>query len=275
GANKFNFVYPDAQYDQALLMWKQYFVMYGCVARLAKNFVDDIPYNQVHISRASDPKIEGCVEYQCKFQHLWRMVPQFVLGCVNMTNQLGTPLTQQQLDRITNGVEGVTVTTVNNILPFHSQTTLINPSFIKLIWAVRKHLKGLSGVTKVAQFIWRVMTNPVDAYGTLVRTLTGAATFSDDPVSTTIICSNCTIQLHSCGGLLVRYSRDPVPVASDNVDRGDQGVDVFTDPNLISGFSWRQIAHLFVEVISHLCANHLVNLATMAALGAVATKAFQ
>nr|QWT69400.1 polyprotein [Rabbit hemorrhagic disease virus 2] len=275
GANKFNFIYPDAQYEQALLMWKQYFVMYGCVARLAKSFVEDIPYNQVHISRASDPKIGGCVEYQCKFQHLWRMVPQFVLGCVNMTNQLGTPLTQQQLDRITNGVEGVTVTTVNNILPFHSQTTLINPSFIKLIWAVRKHLKGLSGVTKVAQFIWRVMTNPVDAYGTLVRTLTGAATFSDDPVSTTIICSNCTIQIHSCGGLLVRYSRDPAPVASDNVDRGDQGVDVLTDPNLISGFSWRQIAHLFVEVLSHLCANHLVNLATMAALGAVATKAFQ
>ncbi|MDQ1863411.1 hypothetical protein Q6237_20725, partial [Serratia ureilytica] len=64
-------------------------------------------------------------------------------------------------------------------------------------------------------------------------------------------------------------------VAANNVASCDKAVVVFTDPNLIAGFSWRQISHLVVEVLSDLCANHLVNLATMAALGAVATNAFQ
>nr|AMW64726.2 polyprotein [Hare calicivirus] len=275
GATKHEFVYPDVQYEQALLMWKQYFLMYGCTARLAKFFVDDIPYNQVHIAKRSDPRSAGAVHHDCELKYIWRMVPHFALGCVNMTNQLGTDLTQSQLDRITCGVEGVTVTTVDNILPFHSQHTLINPSFLKLIWALRRHLCGLRGITQVATFIWKVMCNPVCAYDTLIRTLTGAATFSEDPVTTTIICPNCTIQIHTCGGLLVRYSGDPAPTASDNVDRGNQGIDCMTNPNLIAGFSWRQIADLFATVMTNLCNNHLVNLATMAALGAVATKALQ
>nr|QCC62366.1 polyprotein [Hare calicivirus Australia-1] len=275
GATKHAFVYPDVQYEQALLMWKQYFLMYGCTARLAKQFVDDIPYNQVHIAKRSEQLPPGCVAHHCELKYIWRMVPHFALGCVNMTNQLGTDLTQLQLDKITCGVEGITVTTVDNALPFHSQQTLINPSFLKLIWALRRHLRGLRGITQVAGFVWKVMCNPVCAYDTLIRSLTGSATFSEEPVSTTIVCPNCTIQIHTCGGLLIRYSGDPAPTASDNVDRGDQGIDCMTNPNLVSGFSWRQIADLFSTVLSNLCTNHLMNLATMAALGAVATKALQ